>query len=50
MTTYILVQPQNPPPEPQSSAPVPIAGGWILMILGILLVVYVYWYRSRIKR
>jgi len=41
MITYILVQPQNPPPNPE--APVPIAGGWILMIVGILYVAYVYW-------
>lgn len=43
--TYVLIQPQPPqnPQIPPGDKPVPLAGGWILMIFGIVYVAYVYW-------
>ena len=40
MRLFLLLQPQNPPQPPD---PVPIAGGWILIIAGALYGMYYFW-------
>jgi hypothetical protein len=51
MITYILVQPQNPPPrDPQQGGPVPIAGGWILIIAGALYGLYYFYKMYRLLK
>jgi len=47
MTTYILVQPQNPPPEPQEGGPVPLTGIGFLFLAGVALAFYFLWKRRK---
>jgi hypothetical protein len=47
---YIIIQPlppQNPQLPPPDEKPVPLAGGWILMIVGIMYVAYHYWRKRK---